>query len=56
MHCCRDSPTGVKAAKAAGMAVLHFSSKPIEPNGETYSAFNDLTELPMLLARFENVA
>jgi HAD superfamily hydrolase (TIGR01509 family) len=51
-----DSPTGVKAAKAAGMAVLHFSSKPVEPDGETYNAFHDLTELPRLLTRFENVA
>jgi HAD superfamily hydrolase (TIGR01509 family) len=51
-----DSPTGVKAAKAAGMVVLHFSSKPIEPDGDTYNAFNDLTELPVILTRFENLA
>jgi len=51
-----DSPTGVEAAKAAGMTVLHFSSKPIEPNGKTYNIFNDMTELPMLLTRYGNVA
>jgi len=51
-----DSPTGVEASKAAGMVVLHFSSRPIEPNGETYYVFNDMTELPMLITRFESVA
>jgi HAD superfamily hydrolase (TIGR01509 family) len=51
-----DSPTGVEASKAAGMAVLHFSSKPLESNSKTYNVFSDMTELPMLLTRFGNVA
>jgi HAD superfamily hydrolase (TIGR01509 family) len=51
-----DSPTGIEAAKAAGMNVLHFTSEPIEPNKETYTAFSEMTQLPKLLSRIEDVA
>jgi HAD superfamily hydrolase (TIGR01509 family) len=51
-----DSLTGVKAAKSADMVVLHFSSKPIEKNGETYCAFNNMVELPVLLQEYGSAA
>ena len=51
-----DSLTGIEAALSAGMDVFHFTSEPVEPNGKTYSAFNDMAELSILLINKVNVA
>ncbi|MBV1879083.1 MAG: HAD-IA family hydrolase [Pseudomonadales bacterium] len=50
-----DSPAGVEASKAAGITVLHFSSKPVEANSKTYRAFSDLRELPKLLMKLQQM-
>ena len=47
-----DSLTGIKAATSADMVVLHYSSKPIEQNGNTYCVFDDMADLPILLQRY----
>ncbi len=51
-----DSLTGIKAAKSADMVILHYSSKPIEQNGKTYCAFDDMADLPILLQRYGSTA
>lgn len=51
-----DSLTGVKAARSAGMFVLHFSLNPVQQNGKAYRVFDDMADLPRLLQNYQSEA
>ena len=48
-----DSATGVEAARAAGMRVMHFTEKALETESREYRAFQLMSDLPRLVGELE---